>query len=449
MPEPIPINELTFGVELEVILPSTNNGEDGRDAIAAALVAAGIPAKHERLTHIGRPWWKVTTDSTIGYANAEIVSPSRGDRLLKGDAGFADVNTVVDVLTTFGCRVNRNCGLHVHVGARDYFAQQIGFFKEIARTFAKFEPVLDTLVAPSRRGSSNPMCMPFRYNDRIERATSVNEIIEIYGGGDRHYTKLNLGAYVRHGTVEFRQHQGTINAQKIENWVKLCLRMVQHSARNTEQVGRGRREFVPPLRPNFPLRPSFPEGERDLSRGRALDHTEIPRFTRANSWDLRDYIIVSVHNPHREGTEFHALTERIAGYSGRSLYEFRREERLRARWGRRGLRGWLLYLMQHGHGIRIVRRSECPVDLPAEEQERRNEVLLAWQADTARLNREYDAVVEAARAAFNAAQNGPSAPVSRPPTDAAPTTLDGLMSLVGAENAERAYFTERQMELNP
>ena len=33
MTEPIPITELTFGVEFEVLLPPNNNGGRGRDAI--------------------------------------------------------------------------------------------------------------------------------------------------------------------------------------------------------------------------------------------------------------------------------------------------------------------------------------------------------------------------------------------------------------------------------
>ena len=40
------------------------------------------------------------------------------------------------------------------------------------------------------------------------------------------FRKLNLTSFWRHGTVEFRHHQGTVEPQKAEFWVKLCLRMV-------------------------------------------------------------------------------------------------------------------------------------------------------------------------------------------------------------------------------
>jgi hypothetical protein len=45
-------------------------------------------------------------------------------------------------------------------------------------------------------------------------------------GSEARYHKLNLTAYRRHRTVEFRQHSGTLEANKAINWVLLCLRMV-------------------------------------------------------------------------------------------------------------------------------------------------------------------------------------------------------------------------------
>jgi hypothetical protein len=34
------------------------------------------------------------------------------------------------------------------------------------------------------------------------------------------YRALNFNAYAKYGTVEVRQHQGTLNADKIINWIK-------------------------------------------------------------------------------------------------------------------------------------------------------------------------------------------------------------------------------------
>ena len=40
------------------------------------------------------------------------------------------------------------------------------------------------------------------------------------------YKTVNVCAYGRHGTIEFRQHQGTTNADKILNWLAFCEAMV-------------------------------------------------------------------------------------------------------------------------------------------------------------------------------------------------------------------------------
>ena len=37
---------------------------------------------------------------------------------------------------------------------------------------------------------------------------------------------VNLASYARHGTIEFRQHSGSTNANKICNWITFCVHFV-------------------------------------------------------------------------------------------------------------------------------------------------------------------------------------------------------------------------------
>jgi hypothetical protein len=83
----------------------------------------------------------------------------------------------------------------------------------------------------------------------------------------------------------------------------------------------------------------------------------------------------------------------------------------------------------------------------ADEQRRRNLLTHSHREEVTRIEREHAERVATARATWEAA-NGSAEPVVRPPTDAAPATLDGFLELIGAADDERAYFTERQMELN-
>ena len=45
------------------------------------------------------------------------------------------------------------------------------------------------------------------------------------------YHKVNLEAYSRHKTVEFRQHSGTTNFTKMRNWVLFLHKLVTFATR--------------------------------------------------------------------------------------------------------------------------------------------------------------------------------------------------------------------------
>jgi hypothetical protein len=102
----------------------------------------------------------------------------------------------------------------------------------------------------------------------------------------------------------------------------------------------------------------------------------------------------------------------------------------------------------HYHAITIVNATTATRTIPppsgSAEWIRRETLRQEWRDNCRRLTQAH----EAALAAYNARQSSPSPPVVRPPTDAAPTTLAGLLDLIGADPAERAYFQERQFELN-
>jgi hypothetical protein len=49
---------------------------------------------------------------------------------------------------------------------------------------------------------------------------------------EQRYFKLNLQSFFRTGTVEFRNHAGTVNADKVINYIRLTGAMVQDSNDN-------------------------------------------------------------------------------------------------------------------------------------------------------------------------------------------------------------------------
>lgn len=72
-------------------------------------------------------------------------------------------------------------------------------------------------------------CIPFADNV-IERVGTVEEsdnlvlrdgqFMRALANNTTRYHAMNLCSYPRHGTIEFRLHQGTHNANKIRQWVE-------------------------------------------------------------------------------------------------------------------------------------------------------------------------------------------------------------------------------------
>lgn len=216
-----PVGDFTFGVEIECILPRGV----GNYATADRITAAGVPCAVEIYNHSLRGSWKIVTDSSLqSDQGIEVVSP-----ILCGEAGFAELRKVCGALTAIGARVNRRCGLHVHIGARE---QDVGFFKRLVTAYAHYEGAIDAFMPASRRGGENRFCQPVRVGrGALERAATVAEVATACGQSslrprdERRYRKLNLQSFWQHGTVEFRHHSGTVETDKAENWARFCLAM--------------------------------------------------------------------------------------------------------------------------------------------------------------------------------------------------------------------------------
>jgi hypothetical protein len=230
-------NQLTFGVEIECYVPGTHA------QVARTISEAGIPVMQD-YGHTTRPQWKIVEDGSLrnvgpaGLRGAELVSP-----ILKGEDGLEQVRKVCAALVAMGARVNTGCGVHVHVGAREASTTQI---RNLCKLFLKYEEQFDAVVPASRRnnrycGSNKSRALSTTGNvqalcDRLDRAQAVSSLANIMNGGleraqynSFRYHKLNLQSYVTHGTVEFRQHSGSIDGVKIAHWVRLVTGFVSRA----------------------------------------------------------------------------------------------------------------------------------------------------------------------------------------------------------------------------
>lgn len=212
-----------FGVEIESFGMT-------RPEVAQLLCANGIPCVDVGYSHRVLTTWKVVVDASIreGRSNQmgfELVSPP-----MSGPEGLAEVARVVELVNAAGCDVDKTCGIHVHVEANDLTAREIA---NVFNRYRKHEEEIDRAMPASRRGSSNRFCKSIRTLPELAvHATAQQTAQQVT---DRYY-KVNLTSYVKYGTIEFRQHSGSLNAAKITTWIRFVMQFVEASRLTNAEV---------------------------------------------------------------------------------------------------------------------------------------------------------------------------------------------------------------------
>ena len=210
-------SQRTFGIELEAI------GLTQRQA-AQAICDAGVLCHVESYGHSAPSDWKVVPDGSLPHDGFEVVSP-----ILRGTEGIEQARKVAVALQAAGALVNGSCGFHVHVGAQDLSGADL---MNIVRRYQGHSVEIDSVMHSSRRAGGsgarwcNEMsCLIADFRNLNNDATCQQVASRI----NSRYYKVNLHAFLRHGTVEFRQHNGTLNPEKIVNWIMFCVNFVEQS----------------------------------------------------------------------------------------------------------------------------------------------------------------------------------------------------------------------------
>ena len=219
-----------FEIEGEGILPHQGN---------RALADAGIQG------------WHCKEDGSDGV-DIEIMSCP----MAFCQTAFNSLSDVCGVLETIGCTINVGCGLHIHIGnaplkdnvtPEQYTKTSIAHFvrtsggihtdhadafdatviKDVALRYTRSASQpngVNAMLSKSRRDDGNGNFNKWARLTSIpalEAANTIDELIAASSMGrsdySRKYSAVNFKAW-RNGTVEFRQHQGTIDAEKIWNW---------------------------------------------------------------------------------------------------------------------------------------------------------------------------------------------------------------------------------------
>lgn len=209
-------SKLTFGIEIECY-------DLVRNDLIVNGTRKGLAVRSEGYNHTdNQHYYKIVSDSSLEGANTnEVVSP-----ILQGNDGLNSLKRLCEALAECGAKVNRSCGLHVHIGAANMSDEH---YCRLVRNYQRLETLIDLFMPLSRRANNSRWCHSLQGID-FSNCTTKHDILRAMNY-DRYY-KVNACAYDRHQTIEFRQHSGTTDYTKISNWIAFLAALVKYSEKN-------------------------------------------------------------------------------------------------------------------------------------------------------------------------------------------------------------------------
>jgi hypothetical protein len=177
-------------------------------------------------THAVIPQWKVTTDVSVTGTGTgerrglELVSPPLTEAQMDKELFLA-----LEGLNELEAKVDITCGVHVHHEIDDLTVDHV---KNIYKLYFKHEHSIQQVMPKSRRRMNDPRYCKGTNREQIERMDALADSIR--GIADRmgsRFQTINLQSYIKYGTVEFRQHGGSTDFDKLFNWIKVTQAIVE------------------------------------------------------------------------------------------------------------------------------------------------------------------------------------------------------------------------------
>jgi hypothetical protein len=233
----------TFGVEVETVrCPPRAVAEAVWSVVGGRLERHADPDDPEAAFWLieapdGRTW-KVEDDDSLQAPpgeRAELVSPV----LIEADIDL--LLRVIDAIRRAGATVNPYCGVHVHIGAASCTVEHMN--KAIDALIVLEPIVIERMLGINehRRQFAGLMSREFIDQFRARRPATFSELWLLWGGpnyderrrrdryDDARYKGFNLHSHAYRGTIEFRYFNGTVDSQRIVEYVRLCLGVAEQA----------------------------------------------------------------------------------------------------------------------------------------------------------------------------------------------------------------------------
>jgi len=162
--------------------------------------------------------WGAKNDCSV--SGKEFVSD-----ILSGDAGLDEVRRLCEFAANNGWSVDSRCGLHLHF---DVSKESDENLRRIAGAYLLTYSVWGKFVDSNRL--NNIYCEASNATfDEIGTWGAFSD----FANRQPRYEWINFAAYAKHKTFEIRLHQGSLDANKICNWIRAHIIFADYAAKHT------------------------------------------------------------------------------------------------------------------------------------------------------------------------------------------------------------------------
>ncbi len=202
-----------FGVELEFATDGI-----GREGIARELGRA--------FDSVGLRRWYFLDRIHHDGSELELATPP-----LRGKTGFETLKFVMDKLSYLGCYTTEEDGLHIHHDAPE-FTDNIDLCIRLVKNWKSNSHLIYQFVSPERthgyyEEDNGHWACP-QWTDSAIHNLEVRREIPHWDRND-----LNLNALGKHGTIEIRLHEGTLDFNEASSWIQFGQKFIDHTVKRS------------------------------------------------------------------------------------------------------------------------------------------------------------------------------------------------------------------------
>lgn len=214
--------------------------------IEVGQVIVLLPKYIKKIENTVRKWsGSIVRDGSLPGRGFEInTSPAAGDVFNK------QINEICKVLNEAKAKITPECGLHVHLDARDFNFNDIS---RLVRVYSVIEPALFLMVPASRRNSRFCLKCGDKYNGIIlangkltHKDLKEKIVSNTYNDADTYgrinykydqarYNALNIHSWFYRGTIEYRLFNGTTNPDDIINWGVMWAKILDYCLHSPDE----------------------------------------------------------------------------------------------------------------------------------------------------------------------------------------------------------------------